>query len=234
MPMKIMSFNTQFCTNFVTKEIDFEIMADAIRKCDADVVGLNEMYDKSHMEEFDSQTKKLAELSDMKYYSFAEACTLEEGTFGNGILSKIPFESVEVIPVPEEEIKRGNQLYEPRCLLKVKLENGIVILIIHFGLNEDEHIHAVETVMKNLEDEKCILMGDFNVTPDNKVLAPIKEKMKDTADLFEENLMSFPSDKPFKKIDYIFVSKDIEIISADIPEIISADHRPHTAEIKMQ
>ncbi len=229
--MKIMSFNTQFCTNFVTKEIDFEIMADAIRKCDADVVGLNEMYDKSHMEEFDSQTKKLSELTGMKYYKFAEACTLEEGTFGNGILSKIPFEKVEVIPVPEEEIKTGTQLYEPRCLLKAKLENGFNILIIHFGLNEDEHINAVKTVIENLEEEKCILMGDFNVTPDNKVLNPIKEKMKDTADLFEENLMSFPSDKPFKKIDYIFVSRDIEILSADIPEIISADHRPHVAEI---
>lgn len=230
--MEIMSFNTQFCTNFVTKKIDFEIMADAIRKCEADVVGLNEMYDKSHMEEFDSQTKKLAELTGMEYYSFAEACTLEEGTFGNGILSKIPFESVSVIPVPEEEVKRGNQLYEPRCLLKVRLENGFTVLVIHFGLNEDEHIHAVQTVLENLEDEKCILMGDFNVTPDNKVLAPIKEKMKDTADLFEEELMSFPSDKPFKKIDYIFVSEDVEVVSADIPEIISADHRPHLAEIK--
>lgn len=229
--MKLMSFNTQFCTNFVTKEIDFEIMAEAIKKCDADVVGLNEMYDKSHMEEFDSQTRKLSELTGMKYYKFAKACTLEEGTFGNGILSKIPIVSAEVIPVPEEEIKTGTDLYEPRCLLKVKLENGFYILVIHFGLNEDEHIHAVKTVMENLEKEKCILMGDFNVMPDNAVLNPIKEKMKDTADLFAEPLMSFPSDKPFKKIDYIFVSKDIDVLSADIPEIISADHRPHTAEV---
>lgn len=229
-----MSFNTQFCTNFVTKKIDFEIMADAIRKCDADVVGLNEMYDKSHMEEFDSQTRKLSELTGMKYYKFAEACTLEEGTFGNGILSKIPFGKARVIPVPEEKIKTGTQLYEPRCLLKVKLENGFNILIIHFGLNEDEHINAVKTIMENLEDEKCILMGDFNVTPDNEVLKPIKEKMKDTAEMFSSPLMSFPSDKPCKKIDYIFVSEDVEIIYADIPEIISADHRPHTAEIKIQ
>ena len=230
--MKIMSFNTQFCTNYITKEIDFQIMADAINKYNPDIVGLNEMYDVSHMEEFDSQTRKLSELTGMKYYSFAEACTLEEGTFGNGILSKIPFESVEVIPVPEEEIKTGNQLYEPRCLLKVKLENGFSVLVIHFGLNEDEHIHAVSTVMENLTEEKCILMGDFNVTPENPVLLPIKEKMKDAADLFGNTLMSFPSDKPYKKIDYIFTSKDVEIISADIPEIISADHRPHIAEVK--
>lgn len=230
--MNIMSFNTQFCTNFVTKKIDFQIMADAIKKCNADVVGLNEMYDKSHMEEFDSQTKKLSDLTGMKYYKFAEACTLEEGTFGNGILSKIPIVSTEIIPVPEEKIKTGTQLYEPRCLLKVKLENGLNILIIHFGLNEDEQINAVKTVIENLEDEKCILMGDFNVTPDNEVLKPIREKMKDAADLFAEPFLSFPSDKPFKKIDYIFVSHDIEILSSDIPPIVSADHRPHVAELK--
>ena len=230
--MKIMSFNTQFCTNYITQEIDFQIMADAIKKYNPDVVGLNEMYDVSHMEEFNAQTRKLSELTGMKYYKFAEACTLEEGTFGNGLLSKIPFESVEVIPVPEEEIKTGNQLYEPRCLLKVKLENGFYVLVIHFGLNEDEHIHAVNTVTENLAEEKCILMGDFNVTPENPVLLPIKEKLKDAADLFGNALMSFPSDKPYKKIDYIFTSNDVEIISADIPEIISADHRPHIAEVK--
>ncbi|MBE6756160.1 MAG: hypothetical protein E7555_06870 [Ruminococcaceae bacterium] len=232
--MKIMSFNTQFCTNFVTQKIDFEIMADAIRKCDADIVGLNEMYDKSHMEEFDSQTRKLADLTGMKYYKFAEACTLEEGTFGNGFLSRVPITDCSVIHIPEKDVDKSVMFYEMRCILKAKLANGFNVLVTHFGLSEKEHINAVEAIMENLEEEKCVLMGDFNVTPDNKVLSPIKEKMKDTADLFEENLMSFPSDKPCKKIDYIFVSKDIEVISADIPEIISADHRPHTAEIKIQ
>ncbi len=230
--MKIMSFNTQFCTNFLTGKIDFEIIADAINKCDPDIVGLNEMYGKSDMEEFDSQTEKLSELTGMKYYKFAEACVLEEGTFGNAILSKAPFESAEVIPVPEEEVKTGNQLYEPRCLLKVNYENGLTVMIIHFGLNEDEHIHAVRTVIENLEDSKCVLMGDFNVRPDNKVLEPIRERMVDTADVFSVPLLSFPSDKPNRKIDYIFVTDDIKIISADIPGIVAADHRPCTAEIE--
>ena len=41
--MKIMSFNTQHCLNYVTRKIDYDVMADAIRQCDADIVGLNEM-----------------------------------------------------------------------------------------------------------------------------------------------------------------------------------------------
>ena len=38
--MKVMSFNTQHCMNYITKEIDYQIMADAILQCEADIVGL--------------------------------------------------------------------------------------------------------------------------------------------------------------------------------------------------
>ncbi len=52
-------------------------------------------------------------------------------------------------------------------------------------------------------------------------------------DIFSDNLLSFPSDNRECKIDYIFISHDIEIDSADIPEIVSSDHRPHTATLKL-
>ena len=76
-------------------------------------------------------------------------------------------------------------------------------------------------------------MGDFNVTPDNPVLNPIKEKLKDAGMGFCENTPTFPSDNPKIKIDYIFVSSDIEVKHAEIPEKIASDHRVHTAEIKI-
>lgn len=226
-----MSFNTLFCTNYFTKKKDFKGMAEAIKKCSPHIVGLNEMYGKSHMEEYDSQTEKLSDLTGLRYFKFAQACTLEEGTFGNAVLSAMPFVSSQVIPVPEEKEKTGTLLYEPRCLLKLEYPNGLTVLIIHFGLNEDEHINAVKTVMDNLPDEKCVLMGDFNISPDNPVLNPIKEKMIDTAEFFNEPKLTFPSRNPYKKIDYIFVSKDIKVISADIPDIAVSDHLPHVVEI---
>ena len=106
------------------------------------------------------------------------------------------------------------------------------MLVTHFGLNPDEHENAVKTVLEHIKDEKCVLMGDFNLPPDSELLNPIRERMKDTAQGFCENKGSWPSDKPQMKIDYIFVSHDIEVISADVPELVASDHRPHTAEIK--
>ena len=77
-------------------------------------------------------------------------------------------------------------------------------------------------------------MGDFNAKPEAEVLKPIREKLKDTASVFKCEKLSHPSDKPTMKIDYIFVSNDIEIIDADIPNIVASDHRPHTATVRIK
>ena len=230
--MKIMSFNTQHCQNFITKQIDFEIMAKAIKDLDADIVGLNEMRGSGPHPEFTAQTEKLASLTGMNYFYFAPAINLVQGPYGNGLISKLKIVSAKVIPVPDPQEKQYDGYYETRCLLKVKLSNGLTVMVIHFGLNPDEQENAVKTVLENLENEKCVLMGDFNVKPDNSVLKPIYAKMKDTSTAFAGERFSFPSDNPNRKIDYIFVTPDVEVISADIPPIIASDHRPHVAEIK--
>lgn len=231
--MKIMSFNTQHCLNFLTRKIDFQIMADAIKKCDADIIGLNEMRDKGEHIEYEKQTEILAELIGFKYHYFAKAIDVDgRNPYGNALISKYPIISSETILVPEPEFRNSTK-YETRCLLKAKLEGGITVLVSHFGLNSDEQRNAVNIVLENIEKEKCILMGDFNVLPDNEVLEPIRKVMKDTADCFSGALMSYPSDKPNKKIDYIFVSPDIEVVSADIPAIIASDHRPHVATVNI-
>lgn len=232
--MKIMSFNTQHCKNYIEQKIDFEVMADAIKKCGADIVGLNEMRGKGEEEGYDNQTGILSELTGLGYSYFAKAIDFKGvNPYGNGFISRIPIISAETIPVPDPDPKTGDEYYETRCLLKAKLEGGVTVLVIHFGLNVDEQENAVKTVIDNLEDKKCILMGDFNLKPDNEILKPIRERMKDTADFFGEPLFSFPSDKPDRKIDYIFVSPDVEVISADIPAIVASDHRPHTAEVNL-
>lgn len=233
--MKIMSFNTQHCNNYLEKKIDFDIMARAIIDCDADVVGLNEIRGEGEASDFTAQTERLSELTGMKYYYFAPAIDLpNRGLYGNAILSKVPIASAENIAIPDPKIKKYNGWYETRCVLKAQLENGLTVLVTHFGLNPDEQDNAVNTVLSNLAKEKCVLMGDFNLTPEDETIAPIRKIMKDTAEKFNEAKLSFPSDKPERKIDYIFVSPDIKVTSADIPPIVASDHRPHLATIELE
>lgn len=232
--MKIMSFNTQHCLSFIDKVIDFSIIAKAITDFGADIVGLNEIRGEGVHTDYTAQTETLAALTGMKYYYFAPALDVPNGgPYGNAILSKIPLVKVENVPIPDPCPKKYKRDYETRCVLKAELEGGLTVLVTHFGLNPDEQENAVKTVMENLSDSKCVLMGDLNVTPESELLKPIREKMKDTAELFGGERLSFPSDVPDRKIDYIFVTPDVEAVSADIPPIVASDHRPHVAEIKI-
>ena len=206
-------------------------MANTIKDLGADIVGLNEMFDGG---KFIQQTKELSSLCGLENWYFAKAIDDCDGPYGNGILSKIPIKSVETVIIPDPSHKKEGGRYETRCVLRAELENGLLVLITHFGLEKDEQENAQKTVLSLIRDEKCILMGDFNIEPDNELLEPIKARLIDTSIGFCENKLSFPSDKPTIKIDYIFVSFDLAVKGADIPEVISSDHRPHIAEIEMK
>ena len=230
--MKIMTFNTQHCKSYLQREINIPMMAQAIRDCAPDIVGLNEMYDQGERPEFTAQTEELARLADYPYHFFAKTIDVAgNNPYGNGFLSRIKILNAEVIPIPDPTPHAYDGYYETRCLLKAELENGVTVLVTHFGLNPDEQQNAVNTVLAHLKSEKCVLMGDFNVLPDNPVLAPIRARMQDTATAFAEPRFSYPSDTPDRKIDYVFVSPDYKICAADIPAIVASDHRPHTAEV---
>lgn len=237
MRIKLMTFNTQHCLNFITKEIDFDIMADTIKKFGADIISLNEMRDEGPDPEFSAQTKILADKAGYKYYAFAPAILVGgKNPYGNGILSKYPILSIEVVNIPSPEVHKYDQLYESRCLLKTVIDiNGtkLTVYVTHFGLNPDEAENSVKEILSEPIPEKLVLMGDFNFAPDSDIIKPLKEHFFDTANLFDEEKLTFPSDAPTIKIDYIFTSKNIKVLSADVPEIIASDHFPHTAVIEI-
>lgn len=231
-----MSYNTQHCLNFVTQEIDYDIIVDTIQRCGADVVGLQEIRDEGTDPAFVAQTKIIAERLGFYYY-FAKAIDVgENNPYGIALVSRYPILSTEKVFIPDPQVRKYDGYYETRVLLKAVIDVGGVlnVLVSHFGLNPDEHENAVRTVISNLPKERCVLMGDFNMEPDNPILNPIMQRLYDTAQNFASPKLSFPSDTPTVKIDYIFVSEDIKVQYADIPEIVSSDHRPHIATIELE
>ena len=235
MKLKIMSYNVLHCENYITKKIDIDAFADVIRTSGADIIGLNEIRGKGIIPGYTAQAKALAERLGYHFY-FARAIFVG-GTspYGNALLSRYPIKSAETVMIPDPETRNGTHRYETRCLLKARIDvgDGLNIVVTHFGLNPEEQINAVKTVCDNLPSERCVLMGDFNATPENPVLDCIKERLYDTAALFDCKKLSFPSDKPEIKIDYMFTTKDISVLSADIPEIVLSDHRPYISVVEV-
>ncbi len=234
MQLKIMSFNILHCELYKEKRIDFDRFAQVISESGADIIGLNEVRGDGERDDYQAQAQILAEKTGLYCY-FAKAIDVGgKNPYGNALLSRYPILSAETVPIPDPPIRIGSG-FETRCLLKAKIDvaDGLTVLVTHFGLNVSEQKNAVKTVCAHFWDEKLVLMGDFNVCPDDRVLTPIRECLQDAADRFTQPLCSFPSDQPQKKIDYIFVSKSIDVLCADIPAWVVSDHRPHTAVIKI-
>lgn len=232
MNVKIMTYNIQHCNAHLRGVIDYDLIASAIAKEDADIVGLNEVYGDGGGEI--SQAKILADAVGYPYFYFAKAIELRGGRgYGNALLSKYSISRAQTIPVPDPDPRRYSDYYESRVLLKadIALPSGeaLTLGVVHFGLNPDEAESAVETVLKELPCERALLIGDLNLTPDSEILEPIRARMTDT----KTKSPTFPSDAPRIKIDHIFATPDIKIASRDTPPTIASDHLPHTANIEV-
>ncbi len=227
--MKIMTFNILHCMNYSTKKIDFSAFADEILSVGADIAGLNEVRGAGLLPGYTAQAKKLGELTSMNHYFGKAISVAGTSPYGNAILSRYPI-TAEVFAVPDPKIKTGKEMYESRAVIRAvaRAEKNYTVLVTHMGLNKDERINAVKTVLSLASDERCIIMGDFNCTPDAEELKPLFDAFNcsDTKDL------TFPSDAPKKKIDYIFTSRDIEIIDKGTSENAVSDHLAQWIEIK--
>lgn len=233
--IKVMTFNIQHGKDYIKKDINLKLMSDVIKEENADIVCLNEVRGEGPHPDYCNQTKIIADY--LNYYGyFGQAIEFQNGKYGNAIVSRYPFKKVETIAIPDPEIKDEDTLYETRCLIKAEFEDpNLVVLATHFGLANSEQENALNVVKEEIS--KChlplVFMGDLNMKPDNKRIMEISRILIDTATVFDGEKLTFPSIEPNRKIDYIFVSKDIEIVSADIPNKVASDHLPHTAVIKL-
>lgn len=234
MRIKAATFNICHCENVNTEEIDFDAYAKEILALDADIIGLNEVRGMGTREDYEAQAKILAEKTGYNYF-FAKATEIGEGNpYGNAVLTRLKIEDCSVVPIPDPDPKKYDDYYETRCVLRVKLEEpDITVLITHFGLNPDEHQNAVSTVLSLIKDERTVLMGDLNVRPDSEIIATLKSRLTDSACISEASLLTFPSDAPDRKIDYIFTGASIRAVSTQVPGLILSDHRPLTAVLEI-
>ena len=72
------------------------------------------------------------------------------------------------------------------------------------------------------------------MTPEDEKIKQIEGYLTDVSVKLQGNKLSFPSVNPERKIDYIFSNEFIEIVRAEIPEIVASDHFPHTATIRIK
>lgn len=238
MELKVMTFNIQSTRDFVKRNFNPYLMADVIKKNEAVIIGLNEVRGDGPDEFYVDQTKIIAESLGFKYYFFGPAIYVPSGgPYGNALISKFPIVSSKIIPILDPIKKDECCYYESRAIIVSQIDvlgKIINVVVTHMGLARGEQINAVEEVTKIITtiDGPTILMGDFNMKPNDELIKRIGSIINDTSNLVKEPLLTFPSIKPNRKIDYIF-TKNIDVITASIPNIVASDHFPYVCKIRI-
>ena len=236
MKLTAMTYNI-FSGKNLAKELNINFAASVIRQVQPDFVTLNEV--RSHTADVGdvNQAWELGRLCGY-YPVFARAIDVLGGEYGNAFLSRLPVLEQEIIHIPDPETHmEGGAHYEHRCVLRCVLAAGdrpITVLSTHFGLNPDEQENAVRTVLELAakDENPTMLMGDLNLTPESPILSPLYEVFTDAAVRAPE-LLTFPSDTPDRKIDYILCGSAFRILSLRSMNTQCSDHRPLIAELSI-
>lgn len=245
MELKIMTYNIMSGRDYYKLEhcgigwmspevVNPSLVAEVIKENGADIVGMNEVHDAGGI--FDNQTERIAKEAGYDYCYFAKAIMDGESPYGNAILSKYPIVEVETVELAAGDPNEDRRC-EARSIANVTIDvegQKVKVMTSHFGLLESEKDTAMKAIKEIINNSPypCILMGDFNMEPNEDRIIELKNILKDTApDEIDKNWYTFSSDKPYMKIDYIFVDKNIEVKSAGPVEAEPSDHKPYVAEI---
>lgn len=219
---------------------DLSRCAKVISDIAPDICGLNEVDNFAERTGFISQTEYVSQAVGMNGF-FGKALDFSKGEYGNAVLSRFPILETEVISIPDPQIHDEPAYYESRSVTRAVVDTGdaqITVLQTHFGLAISEQQNAQQTLLQILDKESgpVILMGDFNIRPDNRLLDPIRERLIDTAFLqpgYFKTFPSYPTNYPDCKIDYVFVSKHFTPRALQIPQVRASDHMPYVVEVSL-
>ena len=196
----------------------------------ADICGLQEVDKYNPRSKMLYQAKVLAKLTKMHFAFGANTRLIGPAQYGNAVLCKFPI------------IDRHNYLLpgggEKRGLLKTIIDfqgEKINFFNTHLGLSQQDRIKQVQYIKHILSETagRIIITGDLNEQPAGPAVNLLLEdnNLQNCASA-EVPELTFPSQQPQKKIDYIIVSCDFEVINNRVISSLTSDHLPYFCTIK--
>lgn len=251
-PLRVMTYNIQYGYNGLPagagRALDVDGIAEVIRQADPDVVALQEVdVHWGARSNFMDELQYLADKLGMHpYFGFIyDFDPLQPGQerrqFGPALLSKHEILRAENHPlsrISSQQPQLGLQPLPgfPEIVINVK-GNQVHIFSTHtYWLAQAVRQLEVEEMIKYLDDTKGprILMGDFNASPDAAEMKTMAAAYKDVfANVGEGQEKTYPAIAPNERIDYIFISPEIQADRAWVVDSTASDHRPVVADLTL-
>ncbi|MBI5032257.1 MAG: endonuclease/exonuclease/phosphatase family protein [Chloroflexi bacterium] len=223
LPVRVMTYNVHagFDTN---GQLNPEAIAQTIEKVNPDIIGLQEVERGWYI---DSSVDLLMWLSRRLGMPYVFGPTADR-LWGNAILSRYPIKQWGNVPLPPRDLK----LKRGFTWARIDVGNGDEVFFIathYHHIENDTEIRqqqSPEIVKFWNQQPRTIFMGDLNASPDAKEIGMLRDAgLKDAFALIGTGEgLSWPSDNPNQRIDYIWVSSDLNVRDLQMPTSTASDH----------
>ena len=229
---RVMTYNIRHGVGMDNK-LDLPRIAEVIQREKADIVALQEVDKGVARTSRRDLTTELAKLTGMTGV-FSNNHKYQGGDYGNAILSRFPV--LQQTNFHYQMIRPNEQ----RGVLQLVLDvhgKKLLFMCTHIDYRQEDEERKMNVVeLKGIVAAHAkmpiILCGDFNSTPDSKIHEMAKKFLADSWELIGSGVGStFPSDKPDRRIDYIWISPEsIRPIKIWVPKSDASDHVPVAGE----
>ncbi|MFK7850234.1 MAG: endonuclease/exonuclease/phosphatase family protein [Akkermansiaceae bacterium] len=238
--LRVLCYNIHFCKG-ADERFDVERIAKVIRAEAPDLVALQEIDVRTKRSGKVHQLQMLAELTGM-HGRFGPTQDYHGGLYGNGILSRHPFEDLLIEPLPYTPASRDVITY-PRGLIAATVSLGegrsIRIVSTHFQHNLEEdrvaQAKAVNELFGDAEKDQIptILAGDINARPGSEPMKVLGDHWEHVAGIEMDQISAEEGGK--WEIDHILLRKGDKLSAKEtkiIDDRTASDHRPILAVIE--
>lgn len=229
---------------------DLDRTAEAIAELDASVVALQEVdVHWDQRSQWRDLAAELGEKLDMHVY-FGPIYSLDppgpdqpRREYGNALLSRYPIKAA----VNHEITRLSTQDPDPKPELmpgfpEIEIEvRGVDVHLYatHLDYREDPAVRTAQIadtlrILRHDRGEPRILLGDFNATPDAAELRPLWRELSDAWDACGTDPgHTYPAVNPDSRIDYVTVSRGVQVRSIAVGDTLASDHRPVVADLRL-
>lgn len=240
--LRVASFNIQAGGGNLERTIA------AIRAMKPDIVGLQEVdVHWSDRSQFADQATALGAALGM-HVRFAPIYRIPSADasrppreFGVALLSRFPIVQFRNDSLTRHSTQEPNAAPAPMpgLLNAMVLVDGVPVRVMstHLDYRADPAVRAKqvsEMLLRLSSSEPTILLGDLNAPPDAQELAPLFAPLRDAWTVAAGDGLTYPAEKPVKRIDYVLVSSHFEARSAAVIPGTASDHRPVIAELVLR
>jgi endonuclease/exonuclease/phosphatase family metal-dependent hydrolase len=242
--IKIITLNLNYCGDKHGSWADRRaLIAEILKSENPDIVAFQAV---CTLGENINQAEQIAEDLNFQYRIFCPVSRNKDGRQeGNAVISRFPVAECEHLLLSLNQSDDTVQRLVQKTVFNIN-DEIIHLYNAHFSWVKEQTIENLKEaiVFLNSPDEKAILVGDFNSSPDDKVLEKLKQH--GWTDLWEfhnreKEGYTFESDKPFTRIDYVWINKnvpgmasEIKVVSGEKDKMIRlSDHNGLAAKIKI-